>query len=84
LTRPAAIYTGHQIAAPLAAGRRDHSDLAPLLISAFITTEIFIPLEPDQEDLDSRYLPLVGANITNWPWQTAFDNLYTATHAPPA
>lgn len=72
MTRPAKIYTGHEIAAPLAAGRRDHRDLAPLLISALIAAEILLPLEPEQEEeLDSRYLPLVGANVTNaWiePW----------------
>ena len=64
MTRPGAIYTGHEIAAPLADKRHDHRDLLPALLSAFRTTEVLVPLEPDEEEeLGSRYLPLVGANL---------------------
>jgi hypothetical protein len=63
MTRPAAIYTGHQIAAPLADKRYDHRDLAPALLSAFMTTEILVSLDPHEEEIDSRYMPLVGGTF---------------------
>jgi hypothetical protein len=73
MTRPGAIYTGHEIAAPLDDGRHHHRDLAPALLSAFVATEVLVPLDPGEEELDSRYVPLIGANIDGGgmePWDS--------------
>ncbi|MET8148011.1 helix-turn-helix domain-containing protein [Actinoplanes sp. NPDC049668] len=74
LTRPSAIYTGGQLAAPLAEGRMDHRDLAPPLIASLVAAEVIVALdEVHEDDPDGRYLPLVGAKIADTliePWDT--------------
>jgi transcriptional regulator with XRE-family HTH domain len=61
LTRPAATYTGHEIARPLAEKRIDQTDLAPALLEALVSSEILVPVDdPNDDGLDARYVPLVG------------------------
>ncbi len=71
LTRPAATYTGHEIAAPLAEKHLDHRDLAQPLIDALVGSEVLVPLDPP-DDLDVRYIPLVGVGVLDRkfePWE---------------
>lgn len=71
LTRPAATYTGHQIAGHLAEKRLDHTDLAPALLEALVSSEVLVPLDPP-DDLDVRYIPLAGVGILDRraePWE---------------
>lgn len=73
LTRPAATYTGHDIARPLAEKRIDHTDLAPALLEALVSSEILVPLDDPNEDLDVRYIPLVGVRTLDReaePWES--------------
>ena len=76
MTRPAAIYTGHDLAVPLAHKRHDHTDLLPSLLIAFRAVEVLVPLdEPHYEqELSSRYLPVVGTNsarVQEHSWEPA-------------
>ncbi|MET8147667.1 hypothetical protein [Actinoplanes sp. NPDC005259] len=63
MTRPTAIYTGLDLAAPLANDVHDHTDLLPSLLMAFRLVELLVPLDdpPLVEELSRRYLPVVGA-----------------------
>jgi transcriptional regulator with XRE-family HTH domain len=63
LTRPAATYNGHEIAAPLAEKNLNHKDLAPALIEALVSSEVLVPVDDPNYDLDRRYIPLVGVGI---------------------
>jgi transcriptional regulator with XRE-family HTH domain len=72
LTRPAATYTRGEIAAHLTAGLDDHRDLAPLLIDCLITSEILLPIDPDDESPGAGLVPLVGVAALNrqgQPWE---------------
>jgi hypothetical protein len=57
--RPAATYTGHEVAAPLAEKHLDHRGLAQPLIDALVCSEVLVPLDPPH-DLDVRYIPVPG------------------------
>jgi transcriptional regulator with XRE-family HTH domain len=73
LTRPAATYTGHEIAAYLAEKNHDHKDLAPWLLDALVHSEVLVPLDDINEGLDMRYIPLVGVGVLDReiePWET--------------
>lgn len=72
LTRPAATYTGHEIASRLAGNRIDHTDLAPALLEALVSSEILIPLDDPDDGLGIRYVPLVGIRTLDRetePWE---------------
>jgi len=72
LTRPAATYRGHELALLLADGHLDHADLAPALLSALVSSEVLVPLDDINEDLNMRYVPLVGVRILDHeiePWE---------------
>jgi transcriptional regulator with XRE-family HTH domain len=72
LTRPAATYRGHEIARLLADGHLDHADLAPALLEALVSSEVLVPLDDVNEDLNMRYVPLVGVRILDReiePWE---------------
>lgn len=71
-TRPAAIYRGQEIALLLADRHLDHADLAPALLSALVFSEVLVPLDDVNEDLNMRYVPLVGVRILDReiePWE---------------
>ena len=73
LTRPAATYTGHDIARPLSEKRIDHTDLAPALLEALVSSEILVPLDDPNDDLNVRYVPLVGVRTLDRetePWES--------------
>lgn len=73
LTRPTAIYSAREIAAPLAEKRIDHTDLAPALLEALVSSEVLVPLDPSDDSLDARYIPLVGVSTLNRetePWES--------------
>jgi hypothetical protein len=72
LTRPAATYTGHDIARPLCEKHLDHTDLAPALLDALVSSEVLVPLDEPNDGLDIRYVPLVGVrNLDRQvePWE---------------
>jgi hypothetical protein len=59
LTRPAATYRGHEIASHLSDGHLNHTELAPALLEAFVSSEVLVPLDDVNEGLNMRYVPLV-------------------------
>src|SRR5260370_4240809 len=63
LTRPAATYTGYEIAGPLTDKHLDHSDLAPPLLDALVDSEVLVPLDDPNSGLGMRYVPLAGVGI---------------------
>ena len=72
LTRPAATYRGYEIARLLTDGHLDHADLAPALLDALVSSEVLVPLDDPNEDLNIRYVPLVGVRLLDReiePWE---------------
>jgi transcriptional regulator with XRE-family HTH domain len=73
LTRPAATYTGHDIAALLVEKSLNQADLAPALLEAFVFSEVLVPIDDVNYGLDRRYIPLVGVSTLDRkaePWET--------------
>ena len=73
LTRPAATYTGHEIAAFLAEKSLNQTDLAPQLLDALTSSEVLVPVDDPGEGLGMRYIPLAGVGTLDRkaePWET--------------
>jgi hypothetical protein len=73
LTRPAAAYTGHEIAAFLTEKSLHHADLAPPLLDALTSSEVLVPVDDPGEGLGMRYIPLAGLGTLDRkaePWET--------------
>ena len=73
LTRPAATYSGHEIARPLAEKHLNHADLAPALLDALVSSEVLVPLDDPNDGLDVHYIPLIGVRNLDRkvePWES--------------